>query len=215
MISTKVSCAGPYLVLRCLVWCVWGHEVVWSWRGWLWCSFRVIWVVWGVFTDKHVDANCRTVNLMFFQVAVLRTGKLPYSKRFLFLIIYVKSRLIQIKLIPNVISNKLIILALKMRCKTVLNNAETNIFQWDMLFLAVPAGSVSRYFVTYSKNWSFWRARTSVWLLQRWILFTSKAGAHYKPLKKTRLTHPLHAMSVLTLDSPGTKFRSRCYTLSV
>ena len=38
--------------------------------------------------DKHVDANCRTVNLMFFQVAVLRTGKLPYSKRFLFLIIY-------------------------------------------------------------------------------------------------------------------------------
>ena len=39
--------------------------------------------------DKHVDANCRTVNLMFFfQVAVLRTGKLPYSKHFLFLIIY-------------------------------------------------------------------------------------------------------------------------------
>ena len=27
---------------------------------------RVIWVVWGVFMDKHVDANCRTVNLMFF-----------------------------------------------------------------------------------------------------------------------------------------------------
>ena len=26
--STKVSCSGPYLVLRCLVWCVWGHEVV-------------------------------------------------------------------------------------------------------------------------------------------------------------------------------------------
>ena len=24
----KVSCAGPYLVLRSLVWCVWGHEVV-------------------------------------------------------------------------------------------------------------------------------------------------------------------------------------------
>ena len=48
----------------------------------------MIWVVWGVFTDKLVDANCRTVNLMFFQVAVLRTGKLPYSKRFLFLIIY-------------------------------------------------------------------------------------------------------------------------------
>ena len=57
------------------MWCVWGHEVVLSWRGWFWCSFRVIWVVWGVFTDKHVDANCRTVNLMFFQVAVLRTGK--------------------------------------------------------------------------------------------------------------------------------------------
>ena len=27
---------------------------------------RVIWVVWGVFTDKHVDSNCRTVHLMFF-----------------------------------------------------------------------------------------------------------------------------------------------------
>ena len=27
--------------------------------------------IWGVFTDKHVDANCRTVNLMFF-------FKLPY-----------------------------------------------------------------------------------------------------------------------------------------
>ena len=47
----------------------------------------------------------------------------------------------------------------------VLNNAETNIFSTDMLFLAVPAGSVSRCFVTYSKNWSFWRARTSVLLL--------------------------------------------------
>ena len=23
-------------------------------------------LVWGVFTDKHVDANCRTVNLKFF-----------------------------------------------------------------------------------------------------------------------------------------------------
>ena len=55
--------------------------------------------------------------------------------------------------------------------------------------LAVPAGSVSRCFVTYSKKWSFWRARTSVWFVQRWILFTSKAGAHYKPLKK-HLTHP-------------------------
>ena len=55
------------------------------------------------------------------------------------------------------ISNMLIILALKMRWKTVLNNAETNIFRWDMLFLAVPAGSVSRCFVTYSKNLSFWR----------------------------------------------------------
>ena len=53
-------------------------------------GFRLGWFGWlkGVFTDKHVDANCRTVNLMFFQVAVLRTGKLPYSKRFLFLIIY-------------------------------------------------------------------------------------------------------------------------------
>ena len=71
------------------MWCVWGgDEVVSSWRGWFWCSFRVVLVVWGVFTDKHVDANCRTVNLMFFQVAVLLTGKLPYSKRFLFLIIY-------------------------------------------------------------------------------------------------------------------------------
>ena len=74
----------------------------------------------------------------------------------------VKSRSLQIKLIPNVISNMLIILALKMRWKMVLNNAETNIFQWDMLFLAVPAGSVSRCLVTYSNNWSFWRARTSV-----------------------------------------------------
>ena len=27
---------------------------------------RVILVVWGVFTDKRVDANCRTVNLMFY-----------------------------------------------------------------------------------------------------------------------------------------------------
>ena len=99
-----------------------------------------------------------------------------------------------------------------MRWKTVLNNAETNIFRWDMLFLAVPAGSVSRCFVTYSKNWSFWRAQTSVWLLQRLLLFTSKAGAHYKPLKNVWLT-PLHAMSVLTLYSPGTKFRSRCYTV--
>ena len=72
---------------------------IWCWG--VWCGVfgdmrlfeagkacRVIWVVWGVFTDKHVDANFRTVNLMFFQVAVLRTGKLPYSKRFLFLIIY-------------------------------------------------------------------------------------------------------------------------------
>ena len=66
--------------------------------------------------------------------------------------ISVKSRSLQIKLIPNVISNMLIILALKMRWKTVLNNADTNIFRWDMLFLAVPAGSVSRCFVTYSKN---------------------------------------------------------------
>ena len=107
----------------------------------------------------------------------------------------------------------LIILALKMRWKTVLNNAETNIFRWDMLFLVVPAGSVSQCFVTYSKNWSFWRARTSVWLLSRWILFTSKAGAHYKPLKNLWLT-PLHAMSVLTFDSPGSKFRSRCYTVN-
>ena len=64
-----MSCAGPYLVLRCLVWCVWGHEVVCSWKGWFWCSF---WVVWGVFTDKHVDANCRTVNLLGFFF------KLPY-----------------------------------------------------------------------------------------------------------------------------------------
>ena len=32
--------------------------------------------------------------------------------------------------------------------ETVFNNAETNIFRWDMLFLAVPAGSVSRCFVT-------------------------------------------------------------------
>ena len=54
-------------------------------------------MVWGVFTDKHVDANCRTVNLMFFQVAVLRTGKLPYSRRFLFLNIYIS----QIKIITN------------------------------------------------------------------------------------------------------------------
>ena len=28
----------------------------------------------------------------------------------------------------------------------VLINAETNIFRWDMLFLAVPAGSGSRFF---------------------------------------------------------------------
>ena len=76
--------------------------------------------------------------------------------------ISVKSRSLQIKLILNVISNMLIILALKMRWKRVLKNAETNIFGWDMLFLAVPAGSVSQCFVTYSKNWSFWRARTSV-----------------------------------------------------
>ena len=48
--------------------------------------------------------------------------------------ISVKSRSLQIKLISNVISNMLIILALKMRWKTVLNNAETNIFRWDMLF---------------------------------------------------------------------------------
>ena len=29
---------------------------------------RLGWFEWfkGVFTDKHVDANCRTVNLMFF-----------------------------------------------------------------------------------------------------------------------------------------------------
>ena len=114
---------------------------------------RVIWVVWGVFTDKDVDANCRTVNLMFF-------FKLPYFGQvncrtqsvFCFYNISVKSKLLQIKLIPNVISNMLIILALKVRWKTVLNNAETNIFRCDMLFLAVPAGSISRCYVTYSKN---------------------------------------------------------------
>ena len=86
-------------------------------------------MVLGVFTDKHVDTNCRTVNLMFF-------FKLPYFglvncrlKAFsVFDNISVKSRSLQIKLIPNVISNMLIILALKMRWKTVLNNAETNIF---------------------------------------------------------------------------------------
>ena len=35
---------------------------------------RLGWFGWfkGVFTDKHVDANCRIVNLMFFQVAVLQ-----------------------------------------------------------------------------------------------------------------------------------------------
>ena len=46
----------------------------------------------------------------------------------------------------------LIILALKMRWKTGLNNAETNIFRWDMLVLAVPAGSVSRCFVIYEQE---------------------------------------------------------------
>ena len=86
-------------------------------------------MVWGVFTDKHVDANCRTVNLMFF-------FKLPYfglvncrtQSVFFFDNISVKSRSLQIKLIPNVISNMLIILALKMRRETVLNTVETNIF---------------------------------------------------------------------------------------
>ena len=68
--------------------------------------------------------------------------KLPYfglvncrtQSIFCFDNISVKSRSLQIKLIPNVISNMLIILALKMRWKTVLNNAETNIFRWNMLF---------------------------------------------------------------------------------
>ena len=63
--------------------------------------------------------------------------KLPYfglvncrtQSVFFFCNISVKSRSLQIKLIPNVISNMLIILALKMRWKTVLNNAETNIFR--------------------------------------------------------------------------------------
>ena len=120
-------------------------------------------MVWGVFTDKHVDANCRTVNLMFFSSCRTSDWKIAVLKAFsVFEYISVKLRSSQIKLIPNVISNMLIILALKTRWKTVLHNAETNIFRWDMLFLAVPAGSVSRCFVTYSKNWSFWRARTSV-----------------------------------------------------
>ena len=56
-------------------------------------------MVWGVFTDKHVDANCRTVNLMFF-------FKLPYfglvncrtQSVSVFANISVKSRSLQIKL---------------------------------------------------------------------------------------------------------------------
>ena len=35
---------------------------------------RMIWVVWGVFTDKHVDANCRTVNFMFVFFSSCRTS---------------------------------------------------------------------------------------------------------------------------------------------
>ena len=32
------------------------------------------------------------------------------------------------------------------------NTEKTNIFGWDVLFLADPAGNVSRCFVTYSKK---------------------------------------------------------------
>ena len=92
-------------------------------------------MVWGVFTNKHVDANFRTVDLMFFSSCRTSDWQIAVLKAFsVFDNISVKSRSLQIKLIPNVISNMLIILALKMRWKTVLNNAETNIFRWDMLF---------------------------------------------------------------------------------
>ena len=86
-------------------------------------------MVWGVFTDKHVDANCRTVNLMFFSSCRTSDWKIAVLKAFsIFDNISVKSRSLQIKLKPNVIFNMLIILALKMRWKTVLNTVETNIF---------------------------------------------------------------------------------------
>ena len=87
-------------------------------------------------------SSCRTSDWL---IAVLKAFSVLDN-------ISAKSRSLQMKLIPNVISNMLIILVLKMRWKTVLNTVETNIFLWDMLFLAVPADSVSRCFVTYSKN---------------------------------------------------------------
>ena len=101
-ISTKMSCAGPYLfclyvalVLRCLV----SGRVKGTGDG-LNLERLVLVVVkgdlsgLGVFTDHHVDENFRIVNLMgfFFQVTVLRTGELPFSKFFSFLIIYQSNR---------------------------------------------------------------------------------------------------------------------------
>ena len=86
------------------------------------------------------------------------------------------------KLIPNVISNMLIILALKMRWKKVLNNAETNIFRWDMLFLAVPAGSVLRCFVTYSEHGQVFDFSKDE--------FYSLEGRRLLQTTKKRLTHP-------------------------
>ena len=44
----------------------------------------------GVLMGHCVNANCRTI--FFFQVAAIRTGKLPYSKCFSFLIIYQSNR---------------------------------------------------------------------------------------------------------------------------
>ena len=54
-----------------------------------WCSFRVIRVVWGSFHGPSCRCKLPYYKFIFFffQVAVLRTGKLPYSKCFLFLII--------------------------------------------------------------------------------------------------------------------------------
>ena len=51
--------------------------------------------------------------LYFFQVAVIRTGKLPYSKCFSFLIIYQSNRKLQMRIISKLISNILNILAVK------------------------------------------------------------------------------------------------------
>ena len=147
----------------------------------------------GVFTDNHVNANFRTVNLMCFFFSSCRTSNWRIAVLKVFFVfdnISVNSRPLQMKLLSKLISNMLSILALKRSGKCFLTPQKQSFLDGTGCFSGTSWQCFTMFCKLQQELTRFVSMDKSLTSLKSNYIFISKVGTYYKPLKKKTFDTP-------------------------